>query len=64
MGNNERLIAKSELLSMVPYTIQHIYRLEKKGKFPKRVHVGENRVAWLQSEISAWMNEKLSSRMV
>jgi prophage regulatory protein len=33
---------------MVPYTPQHILRLEKEGKFPRRVQVGPNRVAWLE----------------
>jgi prophage regulatory protein len=48
-----RLITKRELCQMVPYTPQHILRLEKEGKFPRRVQVGSNRVAWLESEL-AW----------
>lgn len=62
MQSNERLIDRDELLSMVPYTIQHIYRMEKKGQFPKRVRVGENRVAWALSEVSAWINERMKAR--
>jgi prophage regulatory protein len=57
-----RLITKKQLRSMVPYTPQHILRLEKKGKFPRRVQVGANRVAWLLSEIESWVAERVSQR--
>ena len=57
-----RLITKKQLRSMVPYTPQHILRLEKKGKFPRRVQVGANRVAWLLSEIENWVAERVSQR--
>jgi prophage regulatory protein len=57
-----RLITKKQLRAMVPYTPQHILRLEKKGKFPKRVQVGANRVAWLLTEIERWIAERVSAR--
>ena len=46
-SDTTKLITKRQLRAMVPYTPQHILRLEKKGKFPKRTRVGENRMAWL-----------------
>lgn len=58
----ERLIVKAELLVLIPYTIQHIYRLEKAGRFPRRVRVGANRVAWVLSEVEAWMAHRISAR--
>lgn len=39
-----------------------IYRLEKEGKFPKRVTITETRVAWVESEIDAWIAEKIAAR--
>ena len=60
----ERLIGKSELLTMVPFTIQHIYRLEKVGQFPRRVQVGQHRVAWVQSEIEAYIAVRIAQRSV
>jgi prophage regulatory protein len=47
---------------MVPYTPQHILRLEKEGKFPRRVQVGPNRVAWLESEVEAWVAARVAER--
>lgn len=58
----ERLIGRDELLRIVPYTMQQIYRKEKDGTFPKRVRIGANRVAWVESEVQAWMDDRLASR--
>ena len=57
-----KLITKKQLLDMVPYTPQHILRLEKMGKFPKRVRVGENRVAWLLTEVERWIAVRVAQR--
>jgi predicted DNA-binding transcriptional regulator AlpA len=32
-----------------------IYTLEKAGKFPKRRQLSPGRVAWLRSEVAAWL---------
>ena len=57
-----RLITKRDLRLIVPYTPQHILRLEKLGRFPRRIRVGANRVAWLQSEIEAWIAARVAER--
>ena len=57
-----RLITKAELRRMVPYTPQHILRLEKRGLFPRRVQIGANRVAWLLSEVEQWIANRVASR--
>ena len=36
-----------------------IYLLIKQGKFPKQIHIGPNSVAWLDSEVSEWMKERI-----
>ncbi len=53
-----RVITRRELRHLVPYTPQHILRLEKKGKFPKRIKVGERRVGWWLHEVMAWLEQK------
>ncbi len=50
-----RVITKRELRQLVPYTPQHILRLEKQGKFPKRIKIGERRVGWWLHEVMAWL---------
>lgn len=56
--NLPRIITRRELRRLVPYTPQHILRLEKKGKFPKRIKVGERRVGWWLHEVMGWLGEK------
>jgi prophage regulatory protein len=57
-----QLITRPELLKLVPYTIRHIYRMEKAGTFPARVKVGANRVAWVQSEVLRWLELRVGGR--
>ena len=52
----------SELLDIVPFSRQHILRLEKRGRFPRRLHLGANRVVWLKSEIEEWINDRAAER--
>ena len=35
-----------------------IYRLELAGKFPKRRQLSENSVAWLETDISEWIDSR------
>ena len=45
----------AEMRQRVPYTNQHLKRLEKAGKFPQRVWLGENRIVWIDSEYEDWI---------
>jgi predicted DNA-binding transcriptional regulator AlpA len=49
----DRLLTYPELKAKkgVPYTRQHLGRLEAAGLFPRRVQYGPNRVGWWESEI-------------
>jgi prophage regulatory protein len=47
-----------ELQQLVPLSRMHIDRLEKDGKFPARIRLGPNAVAWKLSEILAWVETR------
>ncbi|WP_338548941.1 helix-turn-helix transcriptional regulator [Roseovarius phycicola] len=57
-----RILSKRQLKELVLYSPQHIARLEKAGKFPKRIQLGSNRVGWLESEVHEWLQKKLAAR--
>ena len=57
-----RILSKRDLKELVLYSPQHVARLEKAGKFPKRVQLGPNRVGWVESEVLDWLAERLESR--
>lgn len=62
--DDDVVITKKQLRQMVPYSGQHIGRLERAGKFPRRVSLGENRVGWVLSEIRQWLADRKSQRLV
>lgn len=55
-----KLLTGKELRSLIPYSEQHIRRLEKKGEFPRSVHLGPGRVVWLEAEILEWLERRRS----
>lgn len=60
-----KFLGKKELLEIVPYSMSHIYRLERQSRFPKRVKIGTGRggrVAWVESEVQSWMASTVQSR--
>jgi len=57
-----RILSKRQLKELVQYSPQHIARLEKAGKFPKRVQPGPNRVGWVEEEVMGWLQHRLGCR--
>ena len=55
-------LRSGELQSIVPYSLNHIRRLEASDSFPKRVRLGANRVAWLREEVEAWLGDRIQHR--
>jgi prophage regulatory protein len=57
-----RILSKKDLRQLVLYSPAHIDRLEKAGRFPKRVQLGPCRVGWIESEVLAWLEERIRAR--
>ena len=59
-----RILSFVELRSEkgIPYSKVHLWRLERDGKFPKRVPLGESRHGWLDSEIDDWLAARAAER--
>ena len=54
-----RFIAFAELKGRgVPFTRQHLSRLEVAGQFPARVQLGKGTVRWIESEIDEWARSR------
>jgi prophage regulatory protein len=54
----ERYISQQELLTLIPFTRQHVARLEAAGRFPKRIQLGDRKIAWKLSAVRAWLDER------
>jgi prophage regulatory protein len=57
-----KLILSDELAKIIPYSQNHLRRLEAAGDFPKRIRIGANRVAWLKDEVENWIADRVNSR--
>lgn len=53
-----RIIRKKELKNILGLSDATIYRLEKKGEFPKRLKISDGLVGWLYDDIQSWVNAK------
>ena len=40
-----------------------IARMEKTGAFPLRIRIGNGSVGWLQSEVEAWLAQRMAVRV-
>ena len=62
-----RIIDWKVLKTLVPYSRQHIARLEKAKvrPFPKRVRLGNgprSRCGWVYDEVMAWIEARMNDR--
>lgn len=59
---HKRIIRKPEVRARVGLSDVQIWRLERAGKFPKRVQIGPKAVGWVESEVDEWIDEKVEAR--
>ena len=56
------LILRSDLRTLVPLSDTTIWRMERRGDFPKRISVSLRRIAWRRREIEAWLAQREAAR--
>ena len=54
----KRIIGPEETMERTDLSRSTLWRMEKKGKFPQRVIVSENRVGWYEEEVSEWIETR------
>jgi predicted DNA-binding transcriptional regulator AlpA len=52
-----RMLSEKQVLQIVPVSPVTLWRMEKKGQFPKGSYISANRKIWYEDEIIAWQNE-------
>ena len=58
----DRIVDAKELCRLVPYSPMHVWRLERAGKFPKRIKIGPGRVGWSMREVQLWIAARKAER--
>jgi prophage regulatory protein len=56
---HHRLLRLADVRQRVPYSRSTIYQKISRGEFPKPIGIGERAVAWLESDIDAWIASRV-----
>jgi prophage regulatory protein len=56
------VIDGQRLQTIVPYSLSQLTRLEKEGRFPRRLKLGPGRVGWMLSEVYEWIEQRKAER--
>lgn len=59
---SHRLLRPPQVLDKTGLKRPQVYLYMKDGTFPKSVKIDPSSVAWLESEIDEWINQKLNNR--
>ncbi|HDT0937968.1 TPA: AlpA family transcriptional regulator [Escherichia coli] len=59
---HERFLRLPEVIHQCGLSRSTLYDLIARNAFPAQVSLGGKNVAWLQSEITAWMAERIAHR--
>ncbi len=61
-AQQERFIRLPEVMHLCGLSRSTIYDLISRDAFPQQISLGGKNVAWVQSEVSAWMAARIASR--
>jgi predicted DNA-binding transcriptional regulator AlpA len=58
MSEPDRLVREPERRQLTGISATTAWRLERAGRFPRRVKLTDSRVGWRLSELLAWMDSR------
>ena len=56
----KKLIPIKEVSIRTNYSISSLYRMIAEGTFPKQYKIGKRSIAFLESEINEWIEQKIA----
>lgn len=58
-----RLVNFKQLLELgIRFSREHIWRLEAKNKFPRRIYLSSQKIAWFEDEVLQWLEARAAER--
>ena len=60
--NKDKVLRPKQTKEIVSLSFASMYRKAKDGTFPKPIKIGEHASGWLESEIYAWLDERIAER--
>ena len=62
-SQQRRFIKRQAVEDMTGLSCSEIYRRIAAGKFPAQVSLGPKSVVWVESEVTAWCEDRIAERM-
>lgn len=59
MNNTTHFYNSDEVVSKTRASLSTIYRMMKRGDFPKNIQIGLRKVVWNKAEIDNWINKQV-----
>jgi prophage regulatory protein len=60
--NRPRLISMQDTTKEVPFSRTMLMNMAAVGEFPQPIKLGPKRLAFLRSEVEAWIDQKIAAR--
>lgn len=57
-----RLMRRGEVERTTGYSTRGLYDAMRAGAFPRPLKIGRNSVAWISTEVEAWISERVAER--
>lgn len=57
-----RLIRRSDVQKITGLGASSIYQLQRENDFPQSIQLSERRVAWIESEVLDWVQNRINAR--
>ena len=57
-----RLIPLKEVVARTSLSRAHLYRMMNAGAFPRPVKITDKRLAFVESEVDSWIDERVAAR--
>jgi prophage regulatory protein len=55
------LLRRKEVVRRTALSASQIYRLMNDGEFPRQVQLSARSVAWIESEVEAWIDDRIDA---
>lgn len=61
-NDNTKLISLNDVAVLTSLSRTYLNKLRDADKFPAAVPLGDKRIAFIESEVMAWINERIAAR--